>query len=107
MAAFAGGAYSGYHLVFNYRTERLITDCSLVDHELDMYALSHAKDIPSTGKKYPQTLLEIGVVQNKDAFFAKNVNLEEFTYTIKPGKGYELGVHLPDGTYYTSPQSYK
>lgn len=123
MITFCGGFYSGSRIVGNYRTEKLKNECTALDRSLEMYARAHQVVLSDTiktnentrrllydsGKAYPDDLAELGLVQSDFGYFTTKINLAKFSYqktTAINGKmTYELGVELPNGEYYTSPQS--
>lgn len=122
---FSGGVYAGSNIVRNYRSEHLKNECIAIDGALEMYTMAHqavltdtVRTDSTTGKLlydnsrvYPTNLLEVGVVQSEFGYFTTAINLSKFSYqttTASNGKmTYELGVTLPNGTYYTSPRSNK
>lgn len=123
---FVGGVYLGSKVVRDYRTEAIMRECSVIDAALRTYSLSHvgiqkdtvtyvpySTNVPYTGdRSYPASLHDLGVVRDEQAYFAKDIDLSKFDYSVgkDPDTGltvYTLGVHLPNGYYYTSPQSGK
>jgi hypothetical protein len=121
---FGGGIYTGSKTVSNYRSEHLKNECIAIDGALEMYAMAHQSvltdttKVSTTGKLlyensrvYPANLSELSVVQMEFGYFTTAINLSKFSYqttTASNGKmTYELGVTLPNGSYYTSPRSNK
>jgi hypothetical protein len=119
---FSGGFYAGSHLIANYRTSRLQMDCAAIDQALEMYAKAHQNVLLDSvkenskgtlsyarGRAYPNDLQELGIVQTEDGYFTEKIDLSQFTYTANTdatgAMTYELGVTLPNGSYYKSPRS--
>lgn len=123
LIVFGGGIYSGSYAVSNYRTSVLQYDCDAIDRALEMYSKAHQAvrtDTVSTdpiseqlvyekSRVYPKDLSELGVIQSEDGYFTTKINLSGFSYQTKTDSNgkmtYELGVNLPNGTYYTSLRS--
>lgn len=122
---FSGGVYLGSKVVRDYRTEVVMRECDVLDDALHQYAMSHTS-IQSDSVKYdekngvqftpdriyPETLKELGVVRDEQAYFAKNIDLTKFDYKVTTDATtklhtYTLAVHMPNGFYYTSPMSGK
>ena len=122
---FAGGVYLGSNVVKDYRSDVLARECDVLDQALALYAKSHmeiqedsisydadtSKLTYTKAKSYPATLKDLGVVRDEQAYFTKEIDLSKFDYTVSTdadGKTtYKLGVHMPNGYYYTSPYSGK
>jgi len=122
---FSGGVFLGSKVVRDYKTEVVMRECNVLDDALHQYAMSHTS-IQSGSVKYdstngvqftpdrvyPESLTELGVVRDEQAYFAKNIDLTKFDYSVTTNPDtklhtYTLAVHMPNGFYYTSPLSGK
>ena len=122
---FSGGITAGYHIINNYKVDSLQRQCEAIDRSLQMYSKMHKAVLlnsvsldDETNKLkyyhtriYPDTLEELGTIQDEQGYFSQDIDLTQFTYTVtKKSNGsmtYRLGVTLPNGKFYTSPQSDK
>ena len=122
---FGLSAYLGSSVVQDYKTEVIMRECDVIDMALEKYSvlhsnvsenLRHAGDntnnvIFHASHNYPKTLSELGKIRNEHAFFSDNIDLSKFSYEVhtdpEQGMTYTLGVHLPNGYYYKSPNSKK
>lgn len=119
---FAGGILLGGNVITNLKTDKIISESTTIDKALEMYSMAHQSiktdtikisDITgmqySKNKVYPQNLTELGIIQDKFGYFATNIDLSKFNYSvIVQDNGvmtYELGATLPNGKYYKSPGS--
>lgn len=123
LIVFAGGVTFGHNFVINYRIDKTKNDCVAIDNALEMYSLAHqsvqsntVKVSSSTGqlsytksRVYPANLTELGLVQNTLGYFTTNIDLSNYKYSVTTNSNgimtYQLGVTLPNGTYYKSPGS--
>ena len=105
---FISGFFLGNFCYGKYKTFLLIADCDVIDTAL--YNYSVLMKMNNNENFYPKTLEELGFLKNYDDFFANQIDLTKFDYTVTR-KGteihYILGVHLPDGNYYVSPNSHR
>lgn len=121
---FASSLYMGHQFVENYKKDVLIHQCGVLDRTLAIYAKMHQAvrtdsiklDVKSNltythTRIFPETLDELGTIQDEQGYFSKEIDFSQFTYTVKKNANgsmtYKLGVTLPDGKFYTSPQSDK
>ena len=119
---FAGGILLGGNVITNLKTDKIIAESATIDKALEMYSMAHQSiktdtikisDITgmqySKNKVYPQNLTELGIIQDKFGYFATNIDLSKFNYSVivqdNGFMSYELGATLPNGTYYKSPGS--
>lgn len=124
IALFASSLYMGHQFVENYKKDVLIHQCDVLDRTLAIYAKMHQAvhtdsiklDVKSNltythTRIFPETLDELGTIQDEQGYFSKEIDFSQFTYTVKKNANgsmtYKLGVTLPDGKFYTSPQSDK
>lgn len=121
---FASSLYMGHQFVENYKKDVLIHQCDVLDRTLAIYAKMHQAvrtdsiklDVKSNltythTRIFPETLDELGTIQDEQGYFSKEIDFSQFTYSVKKNANgsmtYKLGVTLPDGKFYTSPQSDK
>lgn len=121
---FAGGIIAGYQVIDNYKSDSLIRQCDILDRSLQIYSKMHkavllnSVNLDEDGKLnyyntriYPNTLDELGIIQDEQGYFAQEIDISKFTYSVTKDENgsmkYRLGVILPNGTFYTSPQSDK
>ncbi len=119
---FAGGISAGYKFVENYRSDCLMRQCEAIDRSLLMYSKWHKAvlldSVSMTEEEnlryshtriFPDSLNELGVIQDEQGYFSKEIDFSQFSYSVtKKNNGsmtYRLGVTLPNGKFYTSPQS--
>lgn len=119
---FSGGIAAGYQVVSNYRADSLMRQCEILDRSLQIYSKMHKAVLMNSvtldennklqyshTRIYPDSLEELGIVQDEQGYFSRDIDLSKFTYTVtKNASGsmtYKLGVTLPNGKFYTSPQS--
>lgn len=124
IALFSGGIATGYHVMNNYKADALVRQCEVLDRSLQIYSKMHkavllnSVDIDENGKLkyyntkiYPKNLEELGIIQDEQGYFSKDIDLSKFTYTVtRDANGsmtYKLGVVLPNGKFYTSSHSDK
>lgn len=122
LVAFAAGTFLGSNIVRDYRTDAIIRECTIIDRALTTYSATHkgiqAGTVTLTGKHYtgdntyPSSLAELGVIRDEAALFSKEIDLSRYTYEVVTDPEthlttYKLGVHLPNGYYYFSPNSYQ
>lgn len=118
--AFSTGVYGGGLFVTNMRVTNLVTQCSVIDSSLEGWSKSHTGvDVASityendkthfTKKRlYPETLSELGIIQNMGYFSRSTIDLSQFRYiTLDDGTSYVLEVNLPNGSVFQSPGSHK
>lgn len=122
---FSGGMTAGYHIINNYKSDSLQRQCEAIDRSLQMYSKMHKavllNSISFDDEKnrlkyyhiriYPDTLEELGTIQDEQGYFSQDIDLTQFTYTVSKNSDgsmtYRLGVTLPNGKFYISPQSDK
>lgn len=122
---FAGGGVSiGYQFVENYKKDLLIHQCDVIDRSLAMYSKMHkavrTDSVQIDDEKgityshthiFPESLEQLGIIQDEQGYFSKEIDFSQFTYSVKKNPNgsmtYKLGVTLPNGKFYTSPQSDK
>lgn len=123
MVMLSGGIVSGYYVVESYKCDALRHQCDLIDRSLNIYAKMHKAvllnsinlnqekntiDYMST-KVYPNSLDELEIIQDEQGYFSREIDFSQFTYSVsKKNDGsmtYKLGVRLPNGKMYISPQS--
>ncbi|MBR3622665.1 MAG: hypothetical protein IKN12_02790 [Selenomonadaceae bacterium] len=123
---FGLSAYLGSKVVQDYKTEVIMRECDVLDQALEKYsilhagvadtALRHAGDSTNNvvyhmKHNYPESLAELGKIRDEHAFFSDRIDLSKFRYEThtdsEKGMTYTLGVHLPNGYYYKSPNSQK
>ena len=121
---FAGGVSIGYRFVENYKKDLLIHQCDVIDRSLAMYSKMHKAVRTDSGQIddekgityshthiFPESLEQLGIIQDEQGYFSKEIDFSQFTYSVKKNPNgsmtYKLGVTLPVGNFYTSPQSDK
>lgn len=121
---FASSVCIGHQFVENYKKDLLIHQCDVLDRTLAIYAKMHQavrtdsvrfdekKNLTYTHTRiFPESLEDLGTIQDEQGYFSKEIDFSQFTYTVKKNANgsmtYKLGVTLPDGKFYTSPQSDK
>ena len=121
---FSGGIAAGYQVVNNYRADTLMRQCEILDRSLQLYSKMHKAVLVNSvtideenrlryyhTRIYPHSLEELGVIQDEQGYFSQDIDLSKFTYTVTTNEDgsmrYRLGVTLPNGKFYTSPQSDK
>lgn len=121
---FAGGVSIGYQFVENYKKDLLIHQCDVIDRSLAMYSKMYkavrTDSVQIDDEKgityshtyiFPESLEQLGIIQDEQGYFSKEIDFSQFTYSVKKNPNgsmtYKLGVTLPDGKFYTSPQSDK
>lgn len=122
---FGMSMYLGSSVVQNYKTEVIMRECDILDQALEKYSILHsniADSLSHAGDKtnnvifhaehnYPKSLNELGKIRDERAFFSDSIDLSKFSYEThrdsEKGMTYTLGVHLPNGYYYKSPNSKK
>ena len=122
---FSGGVLLGSKVVRDYKTEVVMRECNVIDDALHQYAISHTSIQDGSVKYdttngvqftpdriYPESLKDLGVVRDEQAYFAKDIDLTKFDYKVTTDPDtklhtYTLAVHMPNGFYYTSPLSGK
>lgn len=119
---FSGGIAADYQVVNNYRADSLMRQCEILDRSLQIYSKMHKAVLMNSvtldennklqyshTRIYPDSLEELGIVQDEQGYFSRDIDLSKFTHTVtKNANGsmtYKLGVTLPNGKFYTSPQS--
>jgi len=121
---FASSVYIGHQFMENYKKDLLIHQCDVLDRTLAIYAkmqqavrtdsvrFDEEKNLTYTHTRiFPESLKDLGTIQDEQGYFSKEIDFSQFTYTVKKNVNgsmtYKLGVTLPDGKFYTSPQSDK
>lgn len=121
---FGLSTYLGSSVVQEYKTEVIKRECDVLDQALEKYSISHPNitNISHAGDNtnnvafhqkhnYPNSLTELGKIKDEQALFSDRIDLSKFDYEThtdtKKGMTYTLGVHLPNGYYYKSPNSKK
>lgn len=124
---FSGGISLGYCLINNHKADLIVQECVSIDTALIMYSKSHQQIVPGSiqigesgesgesklnyqnGPIYPQNLSDLGIIQKEFGYFSRAIDLSKFSYTVKKKSDgrmtYELGVTMPNGNYYQSPNS--
>lgn len=118
--------YASKEFIDNYKGDELITECAAVDMALLKYSESHIEVLPNSirivkdkegnefikctkVRVYPANLNELKNLQTEYGYIVKSIDLDKFTYTtVRDSNGqmtYNLGVTLPNGKTYTSPNS--
>lgn len=121
---FSSGISIGYQFVENYKKDLLIHQCDVLDRSLAMYSKMHKAVLTdsvqiddekgitySHTRIFPESLEQLGIIQDEQGYFSREIDFSKFTYSVKKNPNgsmtYKLGVTLPDGKFYTSPQSDK
>ena len=121
---FSSGISIGYQFVENYKKDLLIHQCDVLDRSLAMYSKMHKAVLTdsvqiddekgitySHTRIFPESLEQLGIIQDEQGYFSREIDFSQFTYSVKKNPNgsmtYKLGVTLPDGKFYTSPQSDK
>ena len=121
---FAGGVSIGYRFVENYKKDLLIHQCDVIDRSLAMYSKMHkavrTDSVQIDDEKgityshthiFPESLEQLGIIQDEQGYFSKEIDFSQFTYSVKKNPNgsmtYKLGGKLPDGKFYKSLQSDK
>ena len=118
---FCCSVYLGFTVAQNYKIKLIKKECEILDKALENYSFTQA-NIAKTKqnindnknnsiRNYPKDLNTLGIIRYKHYFISDIIDLSKFRYETHTdsaqGMTYTLGVHLPNGYYYKSPNSQK